>query len=54
MYEYEGLQDMIFIALYCETGLVAQIHLHFEDGVYTGHHVTLWPVRSRNARLKVR
>ena len=31
--------------LYCDTGLVAQIHLHFEDGVYTGHHVTLWPVR---------
>lgn len=31
--------------LYSDTGLVAQIHLHFEDGVYTGHHVTLWPVR---------
>ena len=31
--------------LYCDTGLVAQIHLHFEDGKYTGHHVTLWPVR---------
>ena len=31
--------------LYCDTGLVAQIHLHFEDGAYTGHHVTLWPVR---------
>ena len=31
--------------LYCDTGLVVQIHLHFEDGVYTGHHVTLWPVR---------
>ena len=31
--------------LYCDTGLVAQIHLHFVDGVYTGHHVTLWPVR---------
>lgn len=31
--------------LYCDTALVAQLHLYFEDGVYTGHQVTLWPVR---------
>lgn len=32
-------------ALYCDVALVAQLHLHFEDGVYTGHQVTLWPIR---------
>lgn len=30
--------------LYCIESLVAQIDLHFEDGVYTGHQVTLWPI----------
>lgn len=30
--------------LTCLEGLVAQIHLHFVDGVYTGHQVTLWPI----------
>ena len=37
--------------LYSDTGLVAQIHLHFEDGAYTGHHVTLWPVRTTGEAL---
>lgn len=30
--------------LACIEGLVAQIDLHFTDGVYTGHQVTLWPI----------
>lgn len=30
--------------MYCIESLVAQIDLHFEDGVYLGHQVTLWPI----------
>ena len=32
--------------LYSLEGLVAQIDLHFEDGVYIGHQVTLWPIHT--------
>ena len=27
--------------LYCDVALLAQLQLHFEDGVYTGHQVTV-------------
>lgn len=30
--------------LYCLDSLLAQIDLHFEDGQYIGHQVTLWPI----------
>lgn len=36
----DGVQE----SLYCIGSLVAQINLHFEDGVYTGHQVTLFPI----------
>ncbi|MDD6051903.1 MAG: CapA family protein [Clostridiales bacterium] len=35
--------------LYCDVSLVAQIQLHFEDGVYIGHQVTLYPIRITGA-----
>ena len=31
-------------ALYSPESIIAQIDLHFEDGVYLGHQVTLWPI----------
>ncbi len=30
--------------LYSPESIIAQIHLHFQDGRYTGHHVTIWPI----------
>jgi len=35
--------------LYSPAALVAQIALHFDDGQYTGHQVTLWPIRITGA-----
>ena len=35
--------------LYSPESIIAQIHLHFEDGVYTGHHVTIWPIMTTGA-----
>nr|MBR4281324.1 CapA family protein [Clostridia bacterium] len=36
----DGVQE----SLYCIGSLVAQIDLHFDDGVYVGHQVTLYPI----------
>ena len=35
--------------LYSPESIVAQIHLHFKNGKYTGHHVTLWPIMTTGA-----
>ncbi len=35
--------------LYSPESIVAQIHLHFKNGQYTGHHVTLWPIMTTGA-----
>ena len=36
-------------ALYSPESIIAQINLHFEDGVYTGHQVTIWPIMTTGA-----
>lgn len=35
--------------LYSPESIIAQIDLHFEDGVYIGHQVTLWPIMTTGA-----
>lgn len=39
-----GGADGVDETLYCIGSLVARIDLHFEDGVYIGHQVTLYPI----------
>ncbi len=36
-------------ALYSPESIVAQIDLHFKDGVYIGHQVTIWPIMTTGA-----
>ena len=36
-------------ALYSPESIIAQIDLHFQDGVYIGHQVTLWPIMTTGA-----
>lgn len=36
-------------ALYSPESIIAQIDLHFEDGVYIGHQVTIWPIMTTGA-----
>ena len=36
-------------ALYSPESIIAQIDLHFEDGVYVGHQVTIWPILTTGA-----
>ena len=35
--------------LYSPESIVTQIHLHFQDGVYIGHHITIWPIMTTGA-----
>lgn len=35
--------------LYSPQSIVVQLHLHFEDGIYTGHHITIWPIMTTGA-----
>ena len=35
--------------LYSPESIIAQIDLHFEDGVYIGHQVTIWPIMTTGA-----
>ncbi len=36
-------------ALYSPESIIAQIDLHFQDGVYIGHQVTIWPIMTTGA-----
>ena len=36
-------------ALYSPESIIAQIDLHFKDGVYIGHQVTIWPIMTTGA-----